>query len=125
MGEITSASKLVDLLSQAGLLKPEERSEAVNMSRQTGLDITKLLTMHGYVSDRVIKLGQDAVVLLQQREIDNFIAVKAIAKGAEKNVDLTAALDLPARRNSGASRGCAQCHEPGGAVAGRWVSRKG
>ena len=60
MSEISSASKLVDLLAQAGLLKAEERSEAVNMSRQTGLDITKLLTMHGYVSERLIKVGQEA-----------------------------------------------------------------
>jgi len=94
MGEISSASKLVDLLSQAGLLKAAERSEAVNMSRQTGLDITKLLTMHGYVSERMIKLGQEAINLLQQKQIDNFIAVKAIAKAAEHNIDLAAALEM-------------------------------
>jgi hypothetical protein len=94
MSEVSSASKLVDLLAQAGLLKPEERSEAMNMSRQTGLDITKLLTMHGYVSERVIKLGQEAISLLQQQTIDNFIAVKAIAKAAEKEIDLAAALEL-------------------------------
>jgi len=94
MGEISSASKLVDLLSQAGLLKAAERSEAVNMSRQTGLDITKLLTMHGYVSERTIKLGQEAINMLQQKEIDNFIAVKAIAKAAEHNIDLASALAM-------------------------------
>jgi hypothetical protein len=94
MSEISSASKLVDLLAQAGLLKAEERSEAVNMSRQTGLDIAKLLTMHGYVSERMIKLGQEAINLLQLQQIDNFIAVKAIAKAAEKEIDLSAALEL-------------------------------
>jgi hypothetical protein len=94
MSEISSASKLVDLLAQAGLLKAEERSEAVNMSRQTGLDIAKLLTMHGYVSERMIKLGQEAINLLQLQQIDNFIAVKAIAKAAEKEIDLAAALEL-------------------------------
>jgi hypothetical protein len=94
MPEVNSASKLVDLLAQAGLLKAEERSEAINMSRQTGLDVTKLLTMHGYVSERVIKLGQEAISMLQQQQIDNFIAVKAIAKAAEKNLDLPAALEL-------------------------------
>jgi hypothetical protein len=94
MGEITSTSKLVDLLAQAGLLKAEERSEAMNMSKQTGLDITKLLTMHGYVSESVIRLGQEAMSLLQQQQIDNFIAVKAIAKAAEKDIDLASALQL-------------------------------
>ena len=94
MSEISSASKLVDLLAQAGLLKAEERSEAINMSRQTGLDISKLLTMHGYVSEHTIKIGQEAVSLLQKQEIDNFVAVKAIAKAAEKKIDLRAALDL-------------------------------
>ena len=95
MSEISSASKLVDLLAQAGLLKAEEKSEALNMSRQTGLDITKLLTMHGYVSEHTIKIGQEAISMLQkQQQIDNFIAVKAIAKAAEKNLDLGAALDL-------------------------------
>lgn len=94
MTEVSAASKLVDLLVQAGLLKAEERSEAINMSRQTGLDVTKLLTMHGYVSERVIKLGQEALVLLQQQQIDNFIAVKAIAKAVEKNLDLAAALEV-------------------------------
>jgi hypothetical protein len=92
MAEIGSASKLVDLLVQAGMLKAEERSEAVNMSKQTGLDITKLLTMHGYVGDRTIKLAQAAVNLIQQKEIDNFIAVKALTRASELNIDLQGAL---------------------------------
>ncbi|MBU6451751.1 MAG: hypothetical protein KGS72_08245 [Cyanobacteria bacterium REEB67] len=94
MGEVSSASKLVDLLVQAGLLKADERSEAVNMSKQTGLDITKLLTMHGYVTEATIKLGQEAVSLLQQKQIDNFIAVKALAKALERHIDLQAALEI-------------------------------
>ena len=92
MAEIGSASKLVDLLVQAGMLKAEERSEAVNMSKQTGLDITKLLTMHGYVADRTIKLAQAAANLVQQKEIDNFIAVKALTRASVHNIDLQQAL---------------------------------
>ena len=70
--------RLGELLTQVGIVQPNELAEAIQTSSETGLPIGRVLIMSGYLTDQELQAAVQAQSLVKDRVIELDLALKAL-----------------------------------------------
>lgn len=84
--------RLGELLSQVGMVQPDELTEAIQTSADTGLPIGRVLIMSGFLTDQELQAAVQAQSLIKDRIIELDLALAALAKVSQEGVTLEQAL---------------------------------
>lgn len=85
--------RLGDLLTQAGMLKPEELREAMQIAKHQSLPVGRVLIMSGYVSDAQLRSAVQAQSLLKDGLIELALVVQALTIVGKEEITLDQALE--------------------------------
>ncbi|HEY9715672.1 MAG TPA: hypothetical protein V6C72_19515 [Chroococcales cyanobacterium] len=80
--------KLKELLTQSGVLRKEELNEAVQIARETGQMIGKVLIMSGYLSKEALTAALEAQALVRDNQVNFEQAAAAIKAVHDENCTL-------------------------------------
>lgn len=80
------------LLCQAGLIKREQYADCEIMSRQTGLNILKMLVMSGYIKENLNTLALEAAELVLREGITEIAAARCLHMAVERKQTIQDAL---------------------------------
>lgn len=84
--------RLGELLTQVGIVQPNELGEAIQTSNETGLPIGRVLIMSGYLTDQELQAAVQAQSLMKDRVIELDLALKALQAVSHEGVTLEQAL---------------------------------
>ncbi len=84
--------RLGDLLTRAGLLKPEDLREGMLIAKQQSLPVGRVLIMAEFISEPNLQAAVQAQSMLKDGIIDIDTALEALKNSNEKNISLDDAL---------------------------------